>query len=187
MKKLVLFILVAFVGLYVYSQKGQTALGLSFGLAPCVEGNGVSIKNFGVTAKLQHGLTDGLRGEIGLGYDFKDFGFGLFHATVNFHYLFDVAEKISVYPIAGIGYARMDNDWIDLNDLFDDFYHDYDYYDDFGDYGYETSSKDKFIVQCGIGGEYYINKEFALNVEAKFQYIKDFKRVPISVGFTYKF
>ena len=187
MKKFALVVLVALVGMSASAQKGQTALGLSFGLAPCIAGGGTSVKNFGIAAKLQYGLTDKFRGELGLGYDFKDFGFGLFHATANFHYMFDVAEKISVYPIVGIGYGRMVNDWIDLNDYFDDFYHDYGYYDDCGDYGYETPSMNRFIVQCGIGGEYYINEHFAVNAEAKFQYIKDFKRIPISIGFAYLF
>ena len=39
----------------------------------------------------------------------------------------------------------------------------------------------------GIGADYAIAENLDLNLEFKYQYMKDFNRLPIKIGITYKF
>lgn len=168
-------------------QKGQIAIGANLSYAPCLE-SGFKVNNFGLSAKLQYGLTDAIRSELLVGYELKDKEVGLFHVSANLHYLFNVTEKLKIYPIAGVGYARLDIGlWGDLADAWEDAWDDYRYYDD-DDYDDEDDgSKDKLLVNAGLGAEYAINDRFSASLEVKYQYIKDFNRLPISLGVIYKF
>ena len=159
--------------------------GINLSYSPCLE-SGFKVNNFGLSAKLQYNFTDAFRGELLTGYDFKDKEIGMFHVSGNFHYLINVGEKMKIYPIVGVGYAHMDYGlWGDISDSFYDFDDDYGYYD--GDYDSGSASKNKLLVNAGLGAEYAITDHLSVGIEAKFQYIKDFKRLPISLGFTYKF
>ena len=161
MKKLALVVLVALVGMSASAQKGKMAVGLSGVFSPCVE-SGADWKPFGVAGKLQYGFTDNFRGELNLGYDFKHHGADMLTAAVNLHYLFNVAESFNIYPVVGVGYGRY---LISESEL----------------------GVNRVIANAGIGAEYWLSDSFALNLEAKFQYVKDLKRIPISFGFAYKF
>ena len=164
MKKIFLSILVALTGLCVFAQKGQVGAGLNFNYTPSLE-SGLSLNNFGLSAKLQYGLTNALRGELLVGYDFKDQGVGLFHASANLHYLIHVGDRFKFYPILGAGYALLTVDW-----------------------GYFGSGSDsKFLANGGLGAEYDFSEHLTAGFEVKYQYIKDFSRLPISLGLTYKF
>lgn len=83
-------------------------------------------------------------------------------AAVNLHYLFNVAESFNIYPVVGVGYGRylISESKLGVN---------------------------RVIANVGLGAEYWLSDSFALNLEAKFQYVKDLKRIPISFGFAYKF
>ena len=58
--------------------------------------------------------------------------------------------------------------------------------DDFGTKS-ESGSANKLFFNVGVGGQYDINDRLAVNLEIKYQYIKDFNRLPISLGVAYKF
>ena len=109
-------------------------------------------------------ITDGLRGEIQAAYDFKKDYVSVFTGAVNFHYLFNLGERFQLYPILGLGYGNIHTSLGDLSD-----------------------NASKFLFNVGVGGEVAVAKHFAISLEAKFQYMKYFKRVPISLGFAYKF
>lgn len=185
MKKLYVLICALAVGFCAFAQQGQKAVGLNLSYTPCLEKYS-DVNNFGVAAKFQYGFTDNLRGELAAGYDFKSKGVGLFNAALNLHYLINVSEKFKIYPIAGVGYARFtfDDDYliiIDDEDL------DYDWID-YDDEDYDDGfSKNKVLVNAGLGGEYAVSERLSLCAEVKYQYIKDFSRLPISIGFSYKF
>lgn len=186
MKKLFLTMLIAMVSVCAFAQKGQKAIGANLSYTPSLE-DGIKINNFGIAAKFQYNLTDALRSELAVGYDFKDKEIGFFTAAANFHYLFNVGEKLKVYPIVGVGYAHMDYGlWEDLNDMFDD-YDDYYYYYDDGDDDAGMPSKNKLLVNAGAGAEYELTENISLSAEVKYQYIKDACRLPISIGISYKF
>lgn len=164
MKKVLLSILVVLTGVCAFAQKGQLAGGLNMNITPCLE-SGVDLTNFGLAAKLQYGFSNSFRGELQVGYDFESKGISIFHASGNFHYLIGVTERFKVYPILGAGYALV--------------------IADFGGFGHGNESK--FLINAGVGAEYDITDRLSAGIEVKYQYIKDFSRLPISLGLTYKF
>ena len=179
MKKLLFTLCAILLSVGAYAQKGQSAVGLNLNASPLME-KGVSLTNFGLSAKYQYGITDAVRAEATLGYDFKAKGASLFEAGVNAHYLFKISEKAKIYPIVGLGYANIKaGGWYDYDDNSRSSRH-----DDDDDYSATTS---KFYFNAGAGAEYALTSHLSANIEIKYQYIKMFSRLPISLGVTYKF
>lgn len=184
MKKFFIFTCAALIGLCASAQeKGDMAVGVNLGVAPCLE-SGASVTNFGIGAKFQYNVTDPIRLEAALDYGFKSKGVDAMTLGVNAHYLFNVADKFIVYPIVGLGYAHCGATASGIPDMDeDDWMH--------GDMHYDTKSEsgsiNRFYFNIGVGGQYDINDKLAVNLELKYQYIKDFNRLPISVGVAYKF
>lgn len=168
-----------------FAQKGEQAVGINLNVSPCLE-SGASLTNFGLSAKYQYGITDAIRVEGVLGYDFKSKGVGFFEVGANAHYLFNVANKIKVYPLIGLGYANVSGSGGGTytatggNPIT-------------GEIVWEqtekggSSSLNKVYFNVGAGAEYALTDRFGINFELKYQYIKDFSRLPISLGVTYKF
>ncbi|MBR1543314.1 MAG: porin family protein [Muribaculaceae bacterium] len=165
MKKFLLIAaFVAFVSFGASAQQGEAAVGLNFNFSPCLE-SGVSLNHIGLAAKFQYNITDALRGEIQAGYDFKKTGVSVFTGAVNMHYLFSLGQKFKLYPIFGLGYGNVHEDWGELG----------------------STSTGKFLLNVGAGGEVRLAEHFAMSLELKYQYMKNFGRLPISLGFAYKF
>ena len=154
--------------------KGASSYRCNESYTPCLE-QGVTFNNFGLSAKFQYGFTKSFRGELLVGYDFKDMGISLFHASGNFHYLINLSERFKVYPVVGSGYGIL-----------------------FADFGMSAAHKSKFLINAGLGSEYDITDHLSVGVEVKYQYvthfsrdkyeyIKELSRLPISLGVTYKF
>lgn len=192
MRKLLLTACVALASLCTFAQeKGDMAVGLNLGAAPCLE-SGVSLTNFGIGAKFQYNVTTPIRLEADVDYWFKSKGVDVFDVTANVHYLFNIGDKLKVYPLVGIGYAHIGGGFSsDINDFIEDIYDEYDH-----EYGtniggdeveVESSSASKFLFNVGAGAQYDLTSNIAVGLEVKYQYIKDFSRLPISLGVTYKF
>lgn len=177
------------------AQKGQSAVGINLGAAPCLE-SGVSLTNFELGAKYQYGVTDAIRLEGAFSYGFKSKDIDVLELSANVHYLFNLGDRFKVYPLIGIGYGRIsahfsDDDFdLDMDDF--DYYssraygNPYDYEDEEYD-GDDSSSLNRFLFNVGAGAEYALSSKLSVGVEVKYQYMKDFSRLPISVGVTYKF
>lgn len=187
MKKFLLTICLVFAGLSSFAQeKGDMSVGLSLGAAPIVE-SGVSLTNIGVGAKFRYHVTSPIRLEADLDYWLKSKEMDVLDLSVNAHYLFNVTDKINVYPVAGIGYARISG-----GVGFDD---------DFGvlDFGRSSSSPwedmdssssnalNRMLINVGVGADYALTDKISVGAEIKYQFIKDFNRLPINIGVTYKF
>lgn len=163
----------------VFAEKGESAVGVNVGVAPCME-SGVSLTNVGIGVKYQYNFTNALRAEADFDYGFKAKGMSLWDVSANAHYLFNVTDKFTVYPLVGVGYASLKGEW------------GFDWDDDPSDYSrsYEkggTATTGKFLVNFGIGAEYAVSSKISVGFEAKYQYIQDFSRLPLSIGVTYKF
>lgn len=198
MKKVLLSFCVAISALCASAQSaGDMAAGLNLGVAPSLE-SGKSVTNFGLGAKFQYNVTDPIRLEADLDYWFKAKGVDVFDITVNAHYLFHFGEKLSVYPLIGIGYAHLGAG--SAKGGYDSGYNDND--NDWSAWaaaasGYpgamptapesKSSSASKFVLNVGVGAGYSLTEKISVGAEIKYQYIKDFSRLPISVGVTYKF
>lgn len=167
MKKFVFAMVMALMSLGAWAQQGQAAAGINLNVTPCLE-KGASLTNFGIAAKFQYNFLDALRGEVQAAYDFKSKGCSVFTGAVNFHYLFKLGNSFKLYPIAGVGYGNVKESWND------------------GDVTISHSTG-KFLVNAGLGGEFDISNHFAICLEVKYQYMKHFQRLPVSLGCAYKF
>ena len=182
--------LIGFTG--AFAQKGDMGVGLNLGVAPCLEKN-ASLTNFGIGAKFQYNITNPIRLEADVDYWFKAKGMDMFDITANVHYLFHVGSKIKVYPRVVIGYASVCGGYSFDMDDFDDIFGDYGQYfsrasDDYDfDFDGGSSRLNRFIFKVGVGGEYAITSKISAGLEIKYQYVKDFQRLPISIGATYHF
>lgn len=162
MKKL--FVLMGFIALVgmnsVFAQKGEQTVGVNLGY-------GTEISNFGIGAKYQHGITNAIRAEVSFDYFLKKDFVSMWDINLNAHYLFPVADKFKVYPLAGLTYTN----W---KLSFDD--------EDFG-----SSSTGKFGVNLGAGAQYPVTDKLNINFEIKYQLISDFNQAVFSVGVNYRF
>lgn len=194
MKRVLFLAVILMAAVSAFAQKGQSAAGINIGVAPSLE-SGMNVTNFEIGAKYQYGITDAIRAEANLNYGFKSKGMDVFTLSANVHYLFNIGSKLTVYPLIGIGYGR-----IGASGFSDDYeievpnYPNYGGYAPYNDYGQEetsveegSSSVNRFLFNVGVGAEYPITEKFAVGLEVKYQYMKDFNRLPISLGVTYKF
>lgn len=197
MKKVLLLLAVALMSLSgtVQAQsKGDMAVGINLGVAPCLE-KGAKVNNFGIGAKFQYNVTTPIRLEADVDYWFKDKGMDVFDISANVQYLFHCLDgRLTFYPTLGIGYGRIgggiggDFDWEDyLPDYYDRgmtraWYDDYDDYDD--DF---STSANRFLLNVGVGAEYAFTSKISAGLEIKYQYMKDFSRLPITIGVSYRF
>ena len=190
MKKFFIFTCAALIGLCASAQeKGDMAVGLNLGVAPSLE-SGASVTNFGIGAKFQYNVTNPIRLEAAFDYGFKNKGVDVMTIGVNAHYIFKVANKISVYPLVGLGYAHCKATASGIPDLDEnDWWERANGKTDIDDYGTkeESGSANKFFFNVGVGGQYDLNDKLAVNLEIKYQYIENFNRLPISLGIAYKF
>lgn len=186
MKKILMTLCITLITIGAAAQKGEKAVGANISY-------GSEWKNIGIGAKGQYNITDNIRGEASFDYFLKKEGMTMWDINANIHYLFDVAEKIKVYPLAGIGYvhfgASSDGDYDyddDYNSLtraggYDGLYdNDYDDYDD-------SSSDGKIAINIGGGVQYALTEKISINAEVKYQIIENSNQIVPSIGIAFKF
>ena len=155
MKKLFLTLCVALFSVGAFAQeKGEMAVGGSLNF-------NTKASMFGIGARYQYFIIDNLRGDGEFTYYFKKDGVSMFTILASANYLFNVADKVNVYPIAGLGMAHSSA----------------------GDFG--VSSTD-FIGQFGAGGQYDFTDKVAGNFDAKVQFGHGTAFV-LAAGIIYKF
>ena len=189
MKKILITLCVVLITLSASAQKGETAVGANILY-------GSKLKNIGIGAKGQYNFTDNIRGEASFDYFLKKEGVSMWGINANIHYLFDVTDKIKVYPLAGIGYVNTggsgdDDDWGYDDDDDDDYGwgRAASYEDDDDDYGYDgsSSSDGKIAINLGCGVQFALTEKISINAELKYQIIDNFNQIVPSIGITYKF
>jgi outer membrane protein X len=203
MKKIFLSVFFAMIGMCVFAQKGDFAVGVNLGYAPVME-SGVSLSNLGIGAKAQYNVTDPLRLEVGANYWLKSKEVSMFDLAVNAHYLIPVTEKIKIYPLVGVGYFHASGASGDdkekekeLENYINSVYSGYqvraiefvenEEEEDEEVYGGGSDAYSKVLFNIGVGAEYALAPNLSVGAEVKYQYVKDFSRLPISIGITYKF
>lgn len=157
------------------AQKGEKAIGLQLNY-------GTQVESMGIGAKFQYGITDAIRIEPSFNYFFGKNDGNMFDFNVNAHYLFNVAPKIRVYPLVGLGYASVKTGGITS----------------IGEFNYETGEFDNVeegggsrsgnvTVNLGAGAEYHLTDRLSINAELKYQIISNFNQLVIGIGAAYKF
>ena len=159
MKKLFLILALCFVSVAGFAQRqGDVAVGGNIGIAPCIEKD-MNFTNFGLGLKAQYNVSDPVRLEMDLDYWATDKQKGVVDLTANVQYLFKIVDDFMVYPTVGIGYGHLN--------------------------GNDVWSANRFVINAGVGGEYRFNSKISCGLEIKYQYMKDFQRLPITIGMTY--
>ena len=162
MKKLLLLVCAAVMSLSASAQAGDKALG-----AQLVFGS--ETNSIGLGVKGQYYFTDQIRGEASVDYFFKNKGVSMWDINANVHYLFDVADKFKVYPLAGLGYTN------------------WSYKYEFPGLPVVEGSDGRLAVNLGGGAEYELTKDLSVNAELKYQIISNYNQLVLGVGVAYKF
>ena len=107
----------------------------------------------------------------------------MWDANLNVHYIFHIGNKFNVYPLAGVTVlgAKVDVPEVNMPSI------NIGGYSVGGTAGGGSSSDTKIGGNIGAGAEYFITDNFKVNVEAKYQYVKDWDRPVVSVGAAYVF
>jgi outer membrane protein X len=157
-------------------EKGDMAAG-----ANLVLGSGNSFTNFGIGAKFQYNILNPLRMEASFTYflpkqvvaGFSEWKRSMWDFSVNAHYLFPVANKITLYPLAGLGFLGTKVSYeSDLGEL--------------GNYSSSTSVSE-FGFNLGGGIDLKLTEALILNAELKYKISGIWSRLLVSVGLAYKF
>ena len=162
MKKLLLLVCAAVMSLSASAQAGDKALG-----AQLVFGS--KTNNIGLGVKGQYYFTDQIRGEASFDYFLKNQGVSMWDINANVHYLFDVADKFKVYPVAGLGYTN------------------WSYKYEFPGLPVVEGSDGRLAVNLGGGAEYELTKDLSVNAELKYQIISNYNQLVLGVGVACKF
>lgn len=162
MKKLLLLVCAAVMSLSASAQAGDKALGAQFVF-------GSETNNIGLGVKGQYYFTDQLRGEASVDYFFKNKGVSMWDINANVHYLFDVANKVKVYPLAGLGYTN------------------WSYKLEYDNVTLAKGTDGRLAVNLGGGAEYELTKDLSVNAELKYQIISHYNQLVLGVGVAYKF
>lgn len=162
MKKLLVLLvcLCAFVATS-YAQKGESSLGVNL--------NYGDDSNLGLGVKYRYGLTDNLRIEPAFNYYFKHEYFSMWDLGANLHYVFPVADRVAVYPLAGLGYAHATAHLSDLGE------------------GWKNISDGKIAVNLGAGVDFKVASTVNLNLELKYQIVENVNQLIISAGVAFAF
>ena len=163
MKKLLLLVCAAVMSLSASAQAGDKAVG-----AQLVFGSETNSIGFGV--KGQYYSTDQIRGEGSFDYFLKNKGISMWDINANVHYLFDVANKVKVYPLAGLGYTN------------------WSYKYEYPGHSVIEGSDGRLAINLGGGAEYELTKDLSVNAELKYQIVSNnYSQLVLGVGVAYKF
>ncbi|MDR1983829.1 MAG: porin family protein [Prevotellaceae bacterium] len=146
-------------------EKGDMAVG-----ANVVFGSGDNFSNYGIGAKFQYNVLDPLRLEANFTYFLEKDLISMWDFSVNAHWLFPVADKLTVYPLAGLGMLGTS---VDLGE--------------FGEYFGGSASDTEFGFNLGGGIDFKLTDKLILNAEVKYKLGSDWNRLLLSAGIAYRF
>ena len=131
---------------------------------------GSETNSIGVGVKGQYYFTDQIRGEASFDYFLKNKGISMWDINANVHYLFDVANKVKVYPLAGLGYTN------------------WSYKYEYPGHSVIEGSDGRLAINLGGGAEYELTKDLSVNAELKYQIVSNnYSQLVLGVGVAYKF
>ena len=130
---------------------------------------GSETNSIGVGVKGQYYFTDQIRGEASFDYFLKNKGISMWDINANVHYLFDVANKVKVYPLAGLGYTN------------------WSYKYEYANLPVVEGSDGRLAIILVGGAEYALTDNVSVNAEAKWQIVNNYSQLVLGVGVAYKF
>ena len=161
MKKVVkMFVVVAIMTISAMTVNAQSKGDMAVGGNLIYTFNEFDYSNIGLGIKFQYNILDPLRLEGGLSYLLKKDNVSFWDLSAYAHYLFNVADKINVYPIAGIGVL--------------------------GSKVSDDGSNSELAISLGGGVDYKLTENLALTADYKYKIVDYADFSFISVGITYK-
>lgn len=145
-------------------EKGDMAVGAGVTL-----GVGDGFTNFGPGAKFQYSILKSLRAEGAFTYFLKKDYITMWDLSVNGHWLFPVGDRMTVYPLAGLGIL---NYGADLG---------------LGGWGIRNASTSDFALNLGGGMDLKLTDKLFFHVEAKYKISDVWDRFLLSAGLGYRF
>ena len=145
-------------------EKGDMAAGGNL-----VIGSGDSFTNFGVGAKFQYNVINPLRLEASFTYFIRNDYITMWDMSFNAHWLFKMADRINLYPLAGLGILNSGADY------------------GLAKYGVRDTSESDFAVNIGGGIDFKLTDKLILNSELKYKFSDPWDRLLFSVGVAYRF
>ena len=139
-----------------FAQQGASSLGaqLNFG----------DETNIGLGIKYRYGLTNHLRIEPAFNYYFENDNVSMWDLGANLHYVFPVANRISIYPLAGLGFAQTKLHFAD-----------------------DSATDGNIAVNLGVGGDFKIASNVVFDLEFKYQIIDNYNQLVLSAGVAFAF
>lgn len=139
-------------------QRGDMAAGFN---AVFAAGDGGS---FGIGPKFQYNVTDPLRLEASFTYFFERNYVRNWDLSANAHWLFPVAQRWNVYPLAGLCYFGAAGKFSDVK-----------------------VSTSNWGVNLGGGVDYLVGRNTLLNAEVKYKLVNKWNQLVVSVGAAWMF
>ena len=167
MKRILLFFVMATAMLMANAEGGEWAVGgqVVYGTKAETAGLGLHVK---------HCFTDALRANLSGNYYFKHHGVNAFDVNLEANYLFNVGDKVRLYPLAGVVLGIWHADGVNVS---------------YGgmNFGVDSKTSSKFGGNLGGGFEYLLNDHVCLNAEVKYQIISHASQVVFGIGASYRF
>ena len=164
MKKVVkMFVILTVMAMSVMTVSAQTKGDMAVGGNVIYAIGEYDYSNIGLGAKFQYNIMDPLRLEGGFNYLLKKDNISFWDLSAYAHYLFNVADKINVYPIAGIGILGAKSSYSEGSD-----------------------SNTKLAISLGAGIDYSLTEKLALTADYKYKIVDNSNFSFISVGIAYK-
>lgn len=191
MKKILVVICAIMVSIGAFAQKGKSEVGINMDLAPTFSTNPASF-NLGVGAKYRYGISNKFRLDANFTYYFPSLKeldedefdkIKMWDLSVNIQYLLKFKDKLTFYPLAGIGYIDVscNSDYESTGNSQKDKSHDVI----LADAGGKTHN---IVLNIGAGLEYAITDHINATLEIKFPImVSHVDPLLISLGACYKF
>ena len=133
---------------------------------------GTGVENLGIGVRGRYDITDKFRADANFNYYFKKNNLEFWDLNANLHYLFNLTDKFTVYPMAGLGYANVKSSWE---------------YQNLGIVYKTNDNYGKFCVNFGGGVDYALTEDLYLNAEVRYQVVSNYNQTVLSAGIVYKF
>jgi outer membrane protein X len=144
-----------------YSNEGwQGGVGIVYQIAD-------NFNAFGLHARIMYGISEEMRLSLMDEFYFKDGLSYLDNLDFDFHYLFNVADNIHIYPFGGATIQLSKSKDVTIDEpIFDN---NYNYIGD-QSVTYSGESMSAFGLNLGCGVQYAINDQIAISAEAKYRF-----------------
>ena len=168
MNKILLLFVMATTMMMANAESGEWAFG-----GQVVYGS--KAKTAGIGPHVKYCFTDALRANLSGNYYFKRHGVNAYDVNLEANYLFDLGEKVRLYPLAGVALGIWHADATDV--LM------------FGGPSVHVDGQTDTKVGGNVGGgiDYLISDHFGLNAEVKYQIISHASQVVFGIGASYRF